>query len=519
MDIDKNPEDQIIKGTERKRNTPTKKEVLQEKGCHFFKKTCLSSEHFPEIYDLYNVILIRFSEIALKSRKVRNRLVSKLIRNIEYQMRNSGVFFDKVRREWGRIYLETDLDSFKLAIKVLTRVFGVYSVSPAVQFKSVKFEEIIFNLLKYADVILRKNNSFGLRVKKVGKHSFSSNEVAVKGGSQILEKFEKRNLSVNLSSPDRWIHIEVREKATYFFTDIVKSRWDGNPIELNRGALALILGKISDFISAFMLLKRGTHILPFIYNPIEKREKNTRLEIIGKILSCFKQYLPFETFYALIFNFKPVLQEILKLCSESKNDTLRCVLCRMVRLAIAEWFLQNQHFVFGLIGKTGKIKLNSNISVQIGGKRAKYLMKQTGNQTEKLMIREFVNYEAIIEGNNSQEYNFLEYNSINHKILNLSEVSKFPIFKAAITLSEEDMEESMIRIDPKALKLIKKQKNLFFCNQCDQYNQFNKLEQSILDLKDASEFLIGARNKIMNHFGIVRKPSQSVLKFFKLIEL
>ena len=94
------------------------------------------------IYNIYNVILIRYSEIALKSDQVRKRLLEKLIKNIRFQLRRSGIVPEKIWKDRGRVYLKINLNDYKNAISTLLKVLGVLSISPAVMI-GTDFEEII----------------------------------------------------------------------------------------------------------------------------------------------------------------------------------------------------------------------------------------------------------------------------------------------------------------------------------------------------------------------------------------
>ena len=56
----------------------------------------------------YNTIIVRYSEIFLKSDFVRNRLQKKLVENIKNGIKRKEIEA-KVTRERGRIFIETEL--------------------------------------------------------------------------------------------------------------------------------------------------------------------------------------------------------------------------------------------------------------------------------------------------------------------------------------------------------------------------------------------------------------------------
>ncbi|MFH1100562.1 MAG: hypothetical protein V1726_00800 [Methanobacteriota archaeon] len=76
------------------------------------------------------LILIRYGELSLKSTYVRRRFESILTQNILHMFR-SHMLPCTIRKEWGRIYLYTD--PISSGIPLLQKIFGITSVSPAVE--------------------------------------------------------------------------------------------------------------------------------------------------------------------------------------------------------------------------------------------------------------------------------------------------------------------------------------------------------------------------------------------------
>ena len=76
----------------------------------------------------YDLILIRYGELSLKSKYVRNQFELILIRNIRNALKLNDLK-GEIKRERGRIYLYTD--EISKGLDVLKRVFGITSFSPA----------------------------------------------------------------------------------------------------------------------------------------------------------------------------------------------------------------------------------------------------------------------------------------------------------------------------------------------------------------------------------------------------
>ena len=81
----------------------------------------------------YDLILVRYGEIALKSSYVRNKFESILISNIKKAFNDKKIDCN-IDKEWGRIYIYTN--KITSAISILKKIFGIISFSPAVKTKS-----------------------------------------------------------------------------------------------------------------------------------------------------------------------------------------------------------------------------------------------------------------------------------------------------------------------------------------------------------------------------------------------
>ena len=163
----------------------------------------------------HDLIIARYGEIGLKSPKIRSRFERKLVKNIK------ATFECEVDRNQGRIYIFPQ--NFDEGIEKLNRVFGVVSYSPATSTKTT-FEDIDETLGKYteeliAENILDENTKFAIKCRRVGKHDFTSQEMAAHCGGVVRDKILA---PVDLTNPDLTIFVEVREGDTYIFHEKIK---------------------------------------------------------------------------------------------------------------------------------------------------------------------------------------------------------------------------------------------------------------------------------------------------------
>lgn len=194
------------------------------------------------------LIIVRYSEIALKAKSTRIYFEKKLIENIKNALKQKQIS-NIVNREYGRIYIHTK--QINESIATLKKIFGIVSISPAFQTKSKKdsMSQLSINILKEK---LAVGDTFALRVTRTGKHEFTSQDVAIKIGDEIVKA---TNADVDLTRPDFELFIEIRGENTYIFTEKIRGV-GGLPLGTQGKVLALI-DKPKSILAAWYLMRRG----------------------------------------------------------------------------------------------------------------------------------------------------------------------------------------------------------------------------------------------------------------------
>lgn len=218
---------------------------------------------------------IRYGEIGVKSPKIRRKFENKLISNIQCEL--EGTF----ENDQGRITLITDEKDEKVR-DILGRVFGIVSYSPIKETETDKdkIAELINQILPEiieSEKFNPEKDTFAVRCRRVGKHDFSSQEMAAYAGSVVISA---TNAKVNLSNPDFTLYVEVRGEKTYIYYEKIKCL-GGLPVGSQGRVLCLISGGIDSPVAAFQMLKRGCSITllhcdnyPFTDGSVEKVLKN-----------------------------------------------------------------------------------------------------------------------------------------------------------------------------------------------------------------------------------------------------
>jgi thiamine biosynthesis protein ThiI len=277
-------------------------------------------------------ILVAYNEIALKSPSVRRRLERLLMRNILSILKRKG-FDAKATRGFGRIYVQgAPLDS----APTVSNVFGVASSMPALK-TAADYDSIQGLTVKVAEERIQDGQSFAMRPKVVGGHAFSSQDLAVKLGSAVLEPNSSRGVHVNLSEPDVTIYVEVRDADAYVYTEIVKGV-GGLPYGSQGRLVSLFSGGIDSPAAAWMMMKRGAEVLPLFMDQ-RPHVGESYVDRVKDALRGISDYIPTDELGLYVAPIGDLMGRI----SESPNPKLRCVLCKRSMYRIAAAFAEEQN--------------------------------------------------------------------------------------------------------------------------------------------------------------------------------
>lgn len=200
------------------------------------------------------VLLVRYSEIGLKSTPVRTRFENRMKDNILQMLMADGVEALVTKGE-ARFYVEAeDLDR---AARSLRKVFGVASLSVAETCAS-DMASITAKAAEYSQGRMVKGKTYAVRARREGNQPFTSMDVARQCGDAIWDANLDKDPAVDLDHPDVTFYVEVRPKTSYVFGDYVYCH-AGLPI----GTQGRVLADVDDdrgLVSAWLMMKRGCKV-------------------------------------------------------------------------------------------------------------------------------------------------------------------------------------------------------------------------------------------------------------------
>lgn len=271
-----------------------------------------------------DVILARYDELALKSKKVRARYEQILVKNIKAMLNADGSSYSDISREMGRIFIHS---SDVKAVKSAAKVFGVVSASPAYTCEPTP-ESAAQLCADVAADIIQEECSFAIRARRAGNHDFTSRDIAVACGDAVFQKVNK-NIRVDLDNPDIEIFVEVRQDKAYVFTESVKGV-GGLPMGTQGRMVALISGGIDSPVAAWLMMKRGCEIIPLYLNNAPFSDETTR-ERAMQCIEALQKWSPHKKFTIYEAKHGDNLLAFLSSC----DNRLNCVLCRRMMYRIA----------------------------------------------------------------------------------------------------------------------------------------------------------------------------------------
>ena len=192
-----------------------------------------------------DVLLVRYGEVFLKGAN-RPHFLKVLNDNVKKAVKPIG---GRVWMSDSRIYV-SDFDDLQECINRVTKVFGIYSVSPAVEME--KDLEAISQ--KAIEMMRDKEGSFKVFGRRSDKSfPLNSMEIGMEVGGRVLESNPK--LWVDVHKPQHRLNIEIRDNAYLCVEEIMAV--GGLPMGTGGKAALLLSGGIDSPVAGYQLMKRG----------------------------------------------------------------------------------------------------------------------------------------------------------------------------------------------------------------------------------------------------------------------
>ncbi len=228
-------------------------------------------------------IIVHYQEIVLKG-KNRYVFVNKLIENIKYAVAGLGV--RQIRHKDGRLILDLSAGAIEGIISDrLSKTFGIanFVLTSRISNDINVFKEDILRHIKG-----REFKSFRVSAKRGYKgYPLTSMDIDRIVGTHIKES---TGASVNLTSPELTIFIQILSGETYFYVDRIQGP-GGLPVGTGGVVVCLLSGGIDSPVAAYRMMKRGCSVVYVHFHsyPYLSKASQEKVQDLTEILDQYQQ--------------------------------------------------------------------------------------------------------------------------------------------------------------------------------------------------------------------------------------
>ncbi|MDD6298863.1 tRNA uracil 4-sulfurtransferase ThiI, partial [Hornefia butyriciproducens] len=259
---------------------------------------------------------VRCGEVALKGMNkpyFEKTLAERIRRNLKDY---DGV---EVKRHEGLIFVRSpkELNSEEI-IRQVSRVFGVSSISPAVEAPS-DLDAIGETAVEFMKQQIRERGirTFKVEAKRADKtFPVKSPEIARIIGASVL--IGCKVLKVDVHEPDCKLFVDLRRDRTYLYDEKIQG-FGGLPLGTNGKGLVLLSGGIDSPVAAWMMAKRGMVIeaLHFHSYPYTSPRAQQKVEELAGIVASYCGRMKIH-----VINLLPIQEQIVQNCPEEETTIL-----------------------------------------------------------------------------------------------------------------------------------------------------------------------------------------------------
>ena len=253
------------------------------------------------------VLLARFGEVHLKGQN-RPYFMRVLVDNVKKMVAPIG---GHVWLSDSRIYVSEceDLDE---RVRLVTKVFGIYSVSPALEMEK-DLDRIAEETVRWMDGV---TGTFKVMCKRSDKRfPLNSQELAVELGGRILDAHPELRVDVHHPQTEMWV--EIRDHAYLYNTEIMAV--GGMPMGTSGKAGLLLSGGIDSPVAGYQIMRRGVNIqaIHFASPPYTSERAQEKVLSLARIIGKYEYGMRVH-----IVPFTKIQMEIHEKCEEGMGTLI-----------------------------------------------------------------------------------------------------------------------------------------------------------------------------------------------------
>ncbi|MBQ1343011.1 MAG: tRNA 4-thiouridine(8) synthase ThiI [Firmicutes bacterium] len=267
--------------------------------------------------DNKQLLLIRYGELGLKG-KNKNLFIAKLAANIRASLR--GLHGWQVRTGWGRLWVEVEKSQYDEAVDRLTKVFGIYSLSPVIRVEK-EMDDLAAAAWQVLMNSLPEGGTFKVETRRTDKtYPLTSPEISRAVAGELFRRLAgDQRWDAEMRDPQVTVNLEVREDGAYVYGETIRCA-GGLPVSCSGKALLLLSGGIDSPVAGWMAMKRGVAIegIHFESYPFTSERAKDKVFELCKILAKW-QSAPVKLH---VVHFTEIQKAIYASCREEYGITL-----------------------------------------------------------------------------------------------------------------------------------------------------------------------------------------------------
>jgi len=206
-------------------------------------------------------ILKLFPEIMIKGASAKRQMVGQLYNNLLTILQNINPEIE-VKKYSDKIEVFTPKDVLSEVRQKLLDTPGIEQILEVLQFDNMDSIDKIKRKIHTLVAESLHDKTFVVRVKRTGKHDFSSIDIERTVGGYLLAKTKAK--SVSLKNPDIIVQMELIQDQLNFISAKYKGL-SGFPLGTQGDILSLMSGGFDSTVASYLTMKRGikTHFIFF----------------------------------------------------------------------------------------------------------------------------------------------------------------------------------------------------------------------------------------------------------------
>lgn len=219
-------------------------------------------------------------DVYLKSRRTQQRLIKRVVSNLERALRSVGYDGPIARLGTHRFGLSPDAEAISTVQSAALRVFGINSVDVVIETDFTTMDDLARRVAAFSTERVR-GRSFAARVKRTGNHTWNSVDLARAIGSELYEV----GRDVDLTNPEETVNVTVLGEKAFIVIDHERAE-GGLPIGAQDTVLCLISGGFDSVVAAWMLMSRGCKV-DFVHFSLNCAQSDHALAVAGELVTSW----------------------------------------------------------------------------------------------------------------------------------------------------------------------------------------------------------------------------------------